>query len=151
MKPELSGDGVHPNAAGYAIMAPIVERAIAEAIRGAASRLPSILSEALKRSSTSSRDCPATIRQHDDLSEEHLQLLPPDLREHALILPEDRVGERALRRLQLEDLLLDRVARDEPRRDHVAASGRCGARDRSPAPRPPDSTTDRADTRSPPR
>jgi lysophospholipase L1-like esterase len=33
MKPELSRDGVHPNPAGYAIMAPIVDRAIAEAIR----------------------------------------------------------------------------------------------------------------------
>ena len=51
--------------------------------------------------------------------EEHLQLLAADLRQHALILAEDRVGERALRRLQLEDLLLDRVPRDEPRRDHA--------------------------------
>jgi lysophospholipase L1-like esterase len=33
LESELSADGVHPNAAGYAIMAPIVERAIAEAIR----------------------------------------------------------------------------------------------------------------------
>jgi lysophospholipase L1-like esterase len=33
MKPDLSADGVHPNAAGYAIMAPIVERAIAEALK----------------------------------------------------------------------------------------------------------------------
>jgi len=33
MKPGLSRDGVHPTPAGYAIMAPIVERAIAEAIR----------------------------------------------------------------------------------------------------------------------
>jgi lysophospholipase L1-like esterase len=30
----LAGDGVHPNAAGYAIMAPIVERAIAAAMGG---------------------------------------------------------------------------------------------------------------------
>ncbi|HOO94794.1 MAG TPA: SGNH/GDSL hydrolase family protein [Proteiniphilum sp.] len=29
---ELSGDGVHPNVAGYAIMAPIVEKAIARAL-----------------------------------------------------------------------------------------------------------------------
>jgi lysophospholipase L1-like esterase len=32
MKAELSGDGVHPNEAGYRIMAPLVERAIAEAL-----------------------------------------------------------------------------------------------------------------------
>lgn len=29
---ELSGDGVHPNKAGYTIMAPIVENAIARAL-----------------------------------------------------------------------------------------------------------------------
>lgn len=34
LPPALATDGVHPNAAGYAIMAPIVERAIAEALRG---------------------------------------------------------------------------------------------------------------------
>jgi lysophospholipase L1-like esterase len=33
MKEGLSADGVHPNAAGYDIMAPLVERAIAEALR----------------------------------------------------------------------------------------------------------------------
>jgi lysophospholipase L1-like esterase len=33
MKSDLAKDGVHPNAAGYAIMAPLVERAIAEALR----------------------------------------------------------------------------------------------------------------------
>jgi len=33
MKAALSGDGVHPNAAGYAVMAPLVERAIVEALR----------------------------------------------------------------------------------------------------------------------
>jgi len=33
MKEGLSTDGVHPNAAGYDIMAPLVERAIAEALR----------------------------------------------------------------------------------------------------------------------
>jgi lysophospholipase L1-like esterase len=32
MKPELSHDGVHPNKAGYAIMAPMAEKAIAEAL-----------------------------------------------------------------------------------------------------------------------
>ncbi len=34
MKAELSPDGVHPNAAGYAIMDTLVEQAIAEALRG---------------------------------------------------------------------------------------------------------------------
>jgi lysophospholipase L1-like esterase len=33
MRAGLSSDGVHPNAAGYAIMAPIVEKAIAQALR----------------------------------------------------------------------------------------------------------------------
>lgn len=33
MKPELSKDGVHPNAAGYAIMAPLAEKAIGKALR----------------------------------------------------------------------------------------------------------------------
>ena len=33
MKPGLSGDGVHPNAAGYAVMEPIARAAIAEAAR----------------------------------------------------------------------------------------------------------------------
>lgn len=33
LPPTLAADGVHPNAAGYGIMAPIVERAIAEALR----------------------------------------------------------------------------------------------------------------------
>ena len=33
MRVELSQDGVHPNDAGYAIMAPLAERAIAEALR----------------------------------------------------------------------------------------------------------------------
>jgi lysophospholipase L1-like esterase len=33
LRSDLSSDGVHPNAAGYAIMAPIVERAIAAAVR----------------------------------------------------------------------------------------------------------------------
>ena len=33
MKAALSGDGVHPNEAGYRLMAPLVERAIAEALR----------------------------------------------------------------------------------------------------------------------
>jgi len=29
---ELSADGVHPNEAGYQVMAPLVERAIAQAL-----------------------------------------------------------------------------------------------------------------------
>jgi lysophospholipase L1-like esterase len=33
MKPELSPDGVHPNKAGYEIMAPLVEAGIAEALK----------------------------------------------------------------------------------------------------------------------
>jgi lysophospholipase L1-like esterase len=33
LKPELNDDGLHPNAAGYAVMAPLAERAIAEALR----------------------------------------------------------------------------------------------------------------------
>jgi lysophospholipase L1-like esterase len=32
MKPELSGDGVHPNPAGYALMAPLASAAIAKAL-----------------------------------------------------------------------------------------------------------------------
>ena len=35
LNPDLTGDGVHPNAAGYAVMAPLAEKAIAEAISGA--------------------------------------------------------------------------------------------------------------------
>jgi len=34
MRSEFSGDGVHPNEAGYRVMAPLAERAIAEALRG---------------------------------------------------------------------------------------------------------------------
>jgi lysophospholipase L1-like esterase len=33
MKSELSGDGVHPNIAGFRLMSPLTERAIAEALR----------------------------------------------------------------------------------------------------------------------
>jgi lysophospholipase L1-like esterase len=33
MKAELSGDGVHPNAAGFALMSPLTEQAIAAALR----------------------------------------------------------------------------------------------------------------------
>jgi lysophospholipase L1-like esterase len=32
LRPELSDDGVHPNLAGYRVMAPLAERAIGEAI-----------------------------------------------------------------------------------------------------------------------
>ncbi|MGZ8414098.1 MAG: SGNH/GDSL hydrolase family protein [Gemmatirosa sp.] len=34
LRAELSGDGVHPNAAGYRVMAPLAEAAIANALRG---------------------------------------------------------------------------------------------------------------------
>ena len=34
MRADLAGDGVHPNEAGYRIMAPLAERAIADALRG---------------------------------------------------------------------------------------------------------------------
>jgi lysophospholipase L1-like esterase len=32
LKKEISGDGLHPNAAGYAVMAPLAERAIQAAL-----------------------------------------------------------------------------------------------------------------------
>jgi lysophospholipase L1-like esterase len=38
LKPELTDDGLHPNAAGYALMAPLAEKAIAESLRQAPSR-----------------------------------------------------------------------------------------------------------------
>lgn len=34
LKDELSDDGLHPNAKGYAVMAPLAERAIADALKG---------------------------------------------------------------------------------------------------------------------
>jgi lysophospholipase L1-like esterase len=34
LRPELNDDGLHPNARGYAVMAPLTEKAIAEARRG---------------------------------------------------------------------------------------------------------------------
>jgi lysophospholipase L1-like esterase len=34
MKRELSDDGLHPNNAGYKIMAPLAEKAIASAVTG---------------------------------------------------------------------------------------------------------------------
>src|SRR3569623_1586907 len=52
-------------------------------------------------------------------SREQLERGAPDLRQHALVLAENRVGESALRRLQLENLFLDRIARDDSRRDHL--------------------------------
>ena len=36
LKPELNDDGLHPNAAGYAVMAPLAEAAIARAVGGRA-------------------------------------------------------------------------------------------------------------------
>jgi lysophospholipase L1-like esterase len=35
LRPELNDDGLHPNAKGYAVMAPLAEKAIAEALRQA--------------------------------------------------------------------------------------------------------------------
>jgi lysophospholipase L1-like esterase len=32
LKAEITGDGLHPNAAGYAIMAPLADQAIAQAL-----------------------------------------------------------------------------------------------------------------------
>src|SRR3954470_2114038 len=52
--------------------------------------------------------------------EEQLEFLAADLGERALILAEDRVGEIALRALELENLLLDRPLRHESSGDHVA-------------------------------
>ena len=34
LKADLNDDGLHPNAAGYAVMAPLAEKAIAQALRG---------------------------------------------------------------------------------------------------------------------
>jgi lysophospholipase L1-like esterase len=34
LKTELTDDGLHPNRAGYAVMAPLAEKAIARALRG---------------------------------------------------------------------------------------------------------------------
>src|SRR3954468_19387725 len=51
---------------------------------------------------------------------EQLEFLAADLGQRALILAEDRVGEIALRALELEDLLLGRPLRHEPRGDHIA-------------------------------
>jgi lysophospholipase L1-like esterase len=35
LNPDLTGDGLHPNVAGYAVMAPLAQRAITEALSGA--------------------------------------------------------------------------------------------------------------------
>jgi lysophospholipase L1-like esterase len=40
LKPELNDDGLHPNAAGYAVMAPLAERAVAQALGEAAPPAP---------------------------------------------------------------------------------------------------------------
>ena len=50
--------------------------------------------------------------------------------------------------LELEDLLLDGVAGDQPVGEDVARSGRCGGRGRWPGPRRPGSTRGRGGTRS---
>jgi len=36
LRTELNDDGLHPNARGYAVMAPLAEKAIADALRSAA-------------------------------------------------------------------------------------------------------------------
>src|SRR5215208_1829871 len=54
------------------------------------------------------------------LRQQHLELLPTDLRQHTLILSEDGIGKRTLRRLQLENLLFHRVTRDKTRRHHLS-------------------------------
>jgi lysophospholipase L1-like esterase len=41
LKKELSEDGLHPNAAGYAVMAPLAEKAIQEALRERSATSPS--------------------------------------------------------------------------------------------------------------
>src|SRR3954468_6202016 len=51
---------------------------------------------------------------------EQLEFLAADLGERALVLAEDRVGEIALRPLELENLFLDRALRHESRGDHSA-------------------------------
>src|SRR4029077_7279127 len=38
LKRELAEDGLHPNAAGYAIMAPLADKAIAQALQSAGSK-----------------------------------------------------------------------------------------------------------------
>jgi lysophospholipase L1-like esterase len=40
LRPELTKDGVHPNAAGYAAMAPLAEKAIAQALAGGGAPAP---------------------------------------------------------------------------------------------------------------
>src|SRR5262249_42715390 len=55
----------------------------------------------------------------DSLRQQHLQLRATDLREQALVLTENSVGEGALRRLELKDLLLDRFASDDASGDEV--------------------------------
>ena len=34
LKPDLSDDGLHPNAKGYSLMAPLAEKAITDALKG---------------------------------------------------------------------------------------------------------------------
>jgi lysophospholipase L1-like esterase len=42
LKPELNDDGLHPNAAGYAVMAPLAEKALAQALGAAAPPAPRV-------------------------------------------------------------------------------------------------------------
>ena len=62
---------------------------------------------------------------------------------------QNRVSQFPLGPLQLGNFFLDGVAAPAGDRQTRAATGRSGARDRSPALRPPGSTTDRAGTRTP--
>src|SRR3954469_8735952 len=54
------------------------------------------------------------------LRQQQLEVIRRELPQDAVLLADDGVGELALALLQLQDFLLDRVARDEAVREHVA-------------------------------